>query len=103
MSGTPPVKRLRSWGHSDVEQTTTGYNLSDAALREVMQVSFGEDNKMPEQLTWGYMKEWAKDNKVPDGAIMSDYESGDDATDLSFAPAEHNDPPVFAITFGEQE
>jgi hypothetical protein len=96
---------MRPWGEDDVRPTETGYELSDAALDEIMSASFGEDSKMSNKLTWGYIKDWAIQNNVTDDAVIGDMDTGEFAIDISFTAAipEQDDPAVIDIEFGDDE
>lgn len=93
---------VKKWGQEDVRPTDTGYELSDAALAEVMQISFeGGGTVMTGKMTWGYIKEWAEVNKVADDAVVSNTDTGEYAIDLSFTPENEIDPAEFSIDFGD--
>lgn len=94
---------MQQWGDKDVHQTESGYDLSDEALAEVMSESFGGNNRMSYQITWGNMKDWANQNKVTDDAIIGDMDTGEFAIDMGFTPAnpDQDEPAIFEIEFGD--
>jgi len=84
-----------SWGPDDVRPTETGYELSDAALDEVMSESFGGDSKMVKQITLNDLIDWAKQNNVPGDVVICDADTCEFAINLSFSPAgQHTDEPA---------
>jgi hypothetical protein len=94
---------MPSWGEEDVSQTDTGFELSDIALEEIMSESFGEVSQTMSQITWGYLRDWASQNNVPDDAVVGDEDTGELAVDLSFNPADPSvdEPATLSIQFDD--
>lgn len=52
------------------------------------------------QVTWEYLKGWARDNKVPDEALIE--VSGFAVKDLDQYEAEDGNPPLFTLIPGKR-
>ena len=52
------------------------------------------------QVTWGFLKNWARDNKIPDESLLEI--SGFAVKDLDYYDADDGQPPLFTLMPGRR-